>query len=785
MYVVITFNYKYPILNHLIMKKLKIVAIALCLYASNIAFAVVPGFPKTTVDLGIGGIFSSSSQLTGCVGTGSSATIKFAPACGNFGAGTSNYSTTTTFFTETGGGATITGQNVTPGPGYVTFQMISYPDAGARDSRYPTGRIYVDYVCKYDSTYIAGTCTNGTSVSTTVHLSRSGRAHIDFFQSFTASLNTQIVGPKCVLNGDKVTYSIFDFMSGPVTNRDHYRWNLSNLPDWTPIYYSYDSSSITLVATTVNPGDVLSVSIGDCNTNIRTLPISSPGVVAAPTIAKNYCLSTGTTTWPVAFMTNIPDPSITYSWDIAASGAGFTYASGSASTQGPITVNIGSTPSGYILFKSSKVVGSSCPNAEHIDTIKFGHAVPGTITGPTCVAIGTPQTYTISGLPTTTSIVWTLPAGMTPATGTTTTAGTSITVNVTSALNYGYINAVAASGSCAGTIAGLSNVNPIPTLTAIAGPTCVARNANVSYTATASGYDNIVWTTFTGSTTNSNSFNVPSNFTGGPISAVATKGTCTSASISYPVKWNAAGINLATLTADKTCLSKGINQTITYTTDAGFDSYTWNLPTGWSGTSTTNSITYTTNGTAGTVSVSGKNGTCGSTNIKSLAVTFAPTITVTNSGVVNGVVTLSVPSGYTSYTWYKNLDDISVHTNYLLLPVTGTVNNSYCVDIVSSSGCVTRACSNSTSNPSARMASTDETTETATITVSPNPASKIVQVKASSTLVGQAYAVTNMNGQQVAHGVLSADSSIDVSAWSNGMYILKSGNTTVKIQVTQ
>lgn len=763
------------------MKKIKILLASLCLYG-NVALAQIPT-TATQVDFGPTGTYFTNNALAfPCLQTGSVNSMTFPAICPS-GSGITNVVKTTTFSAV--GGAQINSQTTT---GNVTFQMISVPVAGSSGlARYPTGSIYVDYTCSYDSTYNVSYC--GTDpVNTTVHLKRSGRAHIDFFQKFTWA--RPIVGPDCVKNGEEVTFSIFDYLSSQIDNKDVYTWTYPAA--WSVLYYSYDKSSITLKATTVSAGDQLTVRVGNCNTAINTKYISSPGVVAAPTIVKNYCLGTGATTWPVAFITNTPDPSITYSWDITASGAGFTYASGSASTtQGPITVNIGSATSGYILFKSSRVVGSSCPNAEHVDTIKFGRALTGSVTGPACVAIGTSSaTYTISNLPTNTSIVWTLPAGMTPTTGTTTTATTSISVNVTSALSYGYINATAASGACAGSIAGLGNINPIPVLTAIAGPVCVARNANVSYTATGSGYDNLSWTAFgVGPTTGSSTYSVtvPSNFTGGTISAVANKGTCTSASKSLAVKWNAAGINLTSLTADKSCLNMGVPQTITFTTDAGYDTYTWNLPTGWAGTSTTNSITYTTNGTTGTVSVTAKNGTCGSTNSKSLAVTPAPAVTVTNSGVVNGVVTLSVPAGSTSYSWYKNLSDLGVHTNYLLLPVTGTINNSYCVDVTSSGGCVTRACSASTSTPAARMANTEEleSTTATTITVSPNPASKIVEVKAGSALIGQSYVVTNMTGQQVAQGTLSSDGSIDVSGWSTGMYILRSGNTSVKIQVAK
>ena len=758
------------------MKKLKILAVAMCLLAQS-AFAQ---FPTTVNDIGQGGTFinGTGTNINNVCIDQQAKNIQFNPLCPS-GAGITNVTTSTTFSAL--GGSQINSQTTA---GAAQFQMIGTPVTNITENRHPTGRIYVDYTCSYDSTYLVSYC-GSIPVTTTVHLKRIGRSHIDFFQTF--NWGRPIVGPDCVKNGEEVTFSILDYLSGPIDNKDLYTWTYPAA--WTLLYYSYDKSSITLKANTVNPGDNLTVRVGNCNTTIATKYISSPGIVATPTIAKSYCINPSTaTTWNVAFITSTLDPTITYSWDIAASGAGFTYASGSSTTQGPITVNIGSIPSGYILFKSSKIVGSSCPNAEHIDTIRFSRAITGTITGPTCVIVGQSQTYTVSGLPATTSITWNLPSGVTP-TGTVTTTGSSITLTPNSSLNYGSINAIGASGSCAGTITGLNSINPIPTLTAISGPVCVARNANVIYNATASGYDNISWTSFSGTASSaSNTFNTtaPSNFTGGVISAIANKGTCTSASVSYPVKWDATGITLTSLTADKTCLNVGVPQTITYTTDAGYDTYTWNLPTGWSGTSSTNSITYTTNGTAGTVSVTAKNGTCGSTNSKSLTITVAPAVTVTNSGVVNGVVTLSVPTG-NSYQWYKNGTAIAGATsNFLILPVTGTINNTYCVDVTTSTGCTTRACSTSTSNPSARIANIDETQATdATITVSPNPANKIVQVKASSTLVGQSYVVTNMNGQQVAHGILSSDGSIDVSAWSSGMYILKSGNTTVKIQVTQ
>jgi hypothetical protein len=63
---------------------------------------------------------------------------------------------------------------------------------------------------------------------------------------------------------------------------------------------------------------------------------------------------------------------------------------------------------------------------------------------------------------------------------------------------------------------------------------------------------------------------------------------------------------------------------------AGATSYTWILPPGWSGSSTTNTISATAGPNSGNVSVSA-NSICGSSPLKTLAVTVNPTFTTSNN----------------------------------------------------------------------------------------------------------------------------------------------------------
>ncbi|MBX2942742.1 MAG: SBBP repeat-containing protein [Cyclobacteriaceae bacterium] len=105
-------------------------------------------------------------------------------------------------------------------------------------------------------------------------------------------------------------------------------------------------------------------------------------------------------------------------------------------------------------------------------------------------------------------------------------------------------------------------------------------------------------------------------------------------------------------------LCAGATQTYSVTNDATATSYTWTLPSGWSGASTTNSITITAGTTGGTISVTANNG-CGSSTAQTLATTInnAPAqpsaISGNNTLCAGASQTYSVTNDATatSYTW--------------------------------------------------------------------------------------------------------------------------------------
>lgn len=135
------------------------------------------------------------------------------------------------------------------------------------------------------------------------------------------------------------------------------------------------------------------------------------------------------------------------------------------------------------------------------------------------------------------------------------------------------------------------------------------------------------------------------------------------------------------------------NSTLTYTVPAVTNamSYTWTLPSGWTGTSTTNSITVTVGSTGGTISVFASNN-CGSTSTVSLPVTIisipaTPGPISGNTNVCSGssnTYSISPVSGATSYTWTlpsgwwgsSSSSSINAFSNFNSGNITVTANNA-------------------------------------------------------------------------------------------------------------
>jgi hypothetical protein len=186
-------------------------------------------------------------------------------------------------------------------------------------------------------------------------------------------------------------------------------------------------------------------------------------------------------------------------------------------------------------------------------------------------------------------------------------------------------------------------------------------------------------------------------------------------------------------------LCNGVTQTYSVTNDPDATSYTWTLPSGWTGTSTTNSISVTAGTTGGTVSVVATN-TCGNSTAQTTSITVT---NVSNTVTQNGN-TLTANEAGATYQWIDCTTgtDIQNETGKSFTP---TADGSYSVR-VTKGGC------NATSTCIVvNTLGVNATDLVAGVRIFPNPATELVTIQLNSLIeIGQSIIqVTDLTGRVV------------------------------------
>lgn len=133
--------------------------------------------------------------------------------------------------------------------------------------------------------------------------------------------------------------------------------------------------------------------------------------------------------------------------------------------------------------------------------------------------------------------------------------------------------------------------------------------------------------------------------------------------------------------AGNTTVCEGSGQVYTIPQVAGADAYLWLLPTGWSGTSTSDIINVSIGNASGDIKVVAIN-SCGQSDTTSLTIIVqpAPQPVISRSGNI-----LSVTTTFPSYQWLLNGAPISGATG----PTHATtVNGDYSLQVAGSNGCL-------------------------------------------------------------------------------------------------
>lgn len=436
--------------------------------------------------------------------------------------------------------------------------------------------------------------------------------------------------------------------SGPVCEGNDLSVSADNIGNatysWTgPNGFSSSLQNITLNAVTTNDSGmyILQTSVNGC----LSLPDTTVAIVnptpATPVISGSDTVCIGSDlTLNTSAINNA-----TYLW---SNVNGF-----SSNLQNPTISAVSFSDSG---FYSVTVFENGCASSADslFVTVKDIPATPSVISGNTSVCDGSSNVYSIAAVNDVTSYSWTLPGAWT---------GSSTTNNITTtASTTGGNITVAAINSC-GTSAiqtlAVTLSNTLATPDSISGNVSVCDGSSNTYTiAAVSGATSYSWTLPNGwtGTSTGNSITTTANVNSGDISVIAMNACSSSAQQTVSVSVNSVPATPAIISGNTT-ICEGSSNTYSITAVSAASSYSWTLPNGWTGASTTNSITTTASADSGDISVMAAN-SCGVSSAQSLAVTVNSTpvlsgISGSASVCIGSANTYSVSStgGASFYSW--------------------------------------------------------------------------------------------------------------------------------------
>ncbi|RKS43448.1 putative secreted protein (Por secretion system target) [Gillisia mitskevichiae] len=469
-------------------------------------------------------------------------------------------------------------------------------------------------------------------------------------QPGTPSIPSAIQGEASVCPGvSSLVYSV-----PAVTNATEYIWSLPN--GWSG---TSTTNTISVTSGATGTGTITVKAKNSCGTSAaQSLPIT---------------IKAGTPTTPIAITGDTQVcPGISKTYSVAAVAGAVEYEwtlpngwNGSSITNS-INVTTGTTGNGNITVKAKNDCGTSPAKILAVSVKPGTPAVPTTISGTANICPGTTNTYSIAAVPNATSYEWTLPNGWTGN-------STSTSINAISNSSGGDIKVKAINDcgiSAVQTLTVTMKAGTPATPSIISGSNTVCPNTSETYSVTNNtNATEYIWTLpngWTGTSTTS-SISVTTAVSGSGNIKVKAKndcGTSAEATIAVSIKAPAPIMN-GTISGPATVCSGSSGLTYTIPAIANAATYTWSLPTGWSGNSTTNSITATA-GTSGNISVKAIN-SCGesgpSTNFAVSATSGVPsTPGVITSSLGNNknicppatAITFSLPTavaGATSYSW--------------------------------------------------------------------------------------------------------------------------------------
>ena len=502
----------------------------------------------------------------------------------------------------------------------------------------PGGWTRTDSVTNAIYTAISATAGSSGTVSVTANNTCGSSAPQTLAVTVSAVPSTPgaISGPTSACSGSLDTFSVAA-VSGATT----YTWSLPN--GWTGT-----STRDTIIATAGSVGGTVSVTAGNsCGTSsAQTLVVTQPTAPATPGVisGRDTLCSGGLDTFYIAPVNG----ATSYFWTLPNGWTG-------TSASDTIIATAGSA-GGTVLVRANNGCTSSSAQTFNV-VVNTAPATPGAISSRAagCIA-GSADTFSVAAVNGATSYTWTLPNGWT---------GTSTTNTIISTVgSSGGTVSVTANGTCGNSAAQTLavSVGAPATPIAILGSSiaCGAGSRDSLYVTPISGATSYTWTLpfgWTGSST-TNSIVATAGSNGGIVTVKANNNCGSSSLQTLAVTIGSAPGTVGSITSRASACSTGSPDTFSVAPVSGATSYTWTLPNGWTGTSTTNTIIATIGASGGTVSVTANN-SCGSSAPSTLAVTASAALPT--PGPISGESVICIGGQYTysiapvngaiTYTW--------------------------------------------------------------------------------------------------------------------------------------
>jgi hypothetical protein len=450
-----------------------------------------------------------------------------------------------------------------------------------------------------------------------------------------------LTGPTMICTLTSGTYT-----ASAVTGAVSYSWTLpsglTGTSTTNSIAVAINDLNFTSGAVTVKANTAFCTSAAKSLT-IAKVPATPATLTGSPTVTCG--ITTGTYTCAASTGATL------YNWALPAGITGT-----STTTTIATAINNTTFTSGNISVTASNTCGTSAAKTLAVSKVPF---VPASISGPTITCGLTTATYTAATGSNVSSYTWTLPAGIT---GTSTT--NVITVSIDNSVFVSGSITAKANNACGSSAAKSLTLSKAPfTPTSITGPAQICGLTTATYTCTAmtgaTSYNWVLPAGLTGtSTTNSITVAVnPSLYTSGSVSVQAVNSCASSGAKTLALTKVLAAV---TTLSGPTFICGLTSATYTATAVTGATGYAWVLPTGLTGTSTTNTITVAVNPasfTSGSVSVAAVNA-CGTGAAKTLALSKIPSTPTTITGPAAAVCASSTQTysctamaNATSYTW--------------------------------------------------------------------------------------------------------------------------------------